>query len=111
MAKHNQARRQRENAGFTCARCGAAVQPVSNGGYRNHCPRCLWSRHVDESLPGDRASGCGGLMQPVGLLQNRKGKGLQLRHRCSLCGHQSVNRVALHTVQDDVEGLLAFMRQ
>ena len=43
---------------FTCGQCGAAV---TGDGYTNHCPLCLWSRHVDIN-PGDRAAECGGLM-------------------------------------------------
>ncbi|MBR6751902.1 MAG: RNHCP domain-containing protein, partial [Alphaproteobacteria bacterium] len=37
---------------FTCAHCGAEV---FGNGYTNHCPKCLWSRHVDNN-PGDRMS-------------------------------------------------------
>ena len=33
-------RRTTENTGFTCAQCSAAVDSLSNGGYRNHCPHC-----------------------------------------------------------------------
>ena len=62
-----------ENAGFTCAHCGAGVLPLTNGSYRNHCPFCLWSVHVDDARPGDRLSVCRGLMQPVELVSKRKG--------------------------------------
>ncbi|HLR46538.1 MAG TPA: RNHCP domain-containing protein, partial [Deinococcales bacterium] len=64
---------QGRNTGFTCSNCGAEVPPLARGGCRNHCPRCLHSLHVDVN-PGDRASDCGGLLEPVGLLQV-KGKG------------------------------------
>jgi hypothetical protein len=46
--------RTAQNQGFTCENCGASVAPLSNGSYRNHCPACLLSKHVD-ILPGDRA--------------------------------------------------------
>ena len=29
---------------FTCEHCGATVK---GNGYTNHCPMCLWSKHVD----------------------------------------------------------------
>ena len=58
--------RRKENSQFLCEQCGRHVLPLSNGSYRNHCPFCLFSKHVD-ILPGDRASDCGGLMEPVGL--------------------------------------------
>ncbi len=65
---------------------------MADGSYRNHCPRCLYSLHLDV-LPGDRASTCGGLMAPVAV-QWAGGKGWQLVHRCEACGAVRVNRVA-----------------
>lgn len=49
---------------FTCEHCGVHVK---GDGYTNHCPKCLWSKHVDVE-PGDRAATCGGLMEPVGVV-------------------------------------------
>ena len=74
--------------GFACARCGAQVAP---GGavVRDHCPRCLWSCHLDE-VPGDRAAGCGGLLQPVGAALNH-GR-WTLSWRCARCGALRRNR-------------------
>lgn len=79
-----------ENAPFQCLRCGADVQPSTDGSFRNHCPFCLYSRHVDVR-PGDRRSRCGSLMRPVGL--RRRGRRPQLVHRCIGCGQVKVNRV------------------
>jgi len=81
------------NEGFTCAHCGAEVQPADGGVQRNHCPFCLYSLHVDE-VPGDRASGCGGLMQPVALEQVGPDRAV-IRHRCLRCGVEGRNRAAL----------------
>jgi hypothetical protein len=82
------------------------VPPLTNGSYRNHCPACLHSLHVDE-VPGDRASGCGGLMRPVAV-RAKPAKGPQLIHRCLRCGALRVNRVAADTVApDDLDALLA----
>jgi len=91
--------RDQENTGFTCEQCGQLVVPVTNGSYRNHCPFCLFSKHVDILL-GDRRSKCGGSMKPIGI-QYKSGKGYQIIHRCLRCGEQSVNRVAENTVQPD----------
>lgn len=82
---------------FLCENCGAKVQ---GNGYTNHCPRCLWSKHVDEQ-PGDRAHHCGGLMEPFELW--KKGSKLTLEHRCSKCGMVKRNKVSEH---DDREKLL-----
>ena len=78
---------------FTCEHCGAAVAPLTNGSYRNHCPHCLYSKHVDAEGPGDRASACGGMMAPVGLDQRSK-KGFMILHRCVKCGKELPNKAA-----------------
>lgn len=79
--------------------------PLTNGSYRNHCPACLCSKHVD-SRPGDRAAGCGGLMRPVDLTY-RPGKGQMLIHRCVRCGRVQPSRVAADCEQpDDLDALL-----
>ena len=62
-----------ENTGFNCQNCAAAVLPITSGSYRNHCPYCLHSLHVDDT-PGDRQSSCGAVMAPVRVTRhNRKG--------------------------------------
>jgi hypothetical protein len=80
------------NEAFLCLNCAKDVPPLASGSYRNHCPFCLWSRHVDEA-PGDRQADCGGMMPPVGLDQSGK-KGF-IVHRCEACGALRKNRAAL----------------
>ena len=96
--------RKSENTGFKCENCGRQVEPVTNGSYRNHCPYCLCSKHVDV-MPGDRASECGGIMEPVGADYNGA-KGWMIIHRCRVCGHTVRNKVAENTVQSDSRELL-----
>lgn len=79
---------QRRVEDFVCVRCGTAVR---GNGFTNHCPACLWSRHVDIH-PGDRAAGCGGWMAPVAIETARDGH--MLTHRCTRCGHEKRNRIA-----------------
>ncbi|MFZ0532751.1 MAG: RNHCP domain-containing protein [Anaerolineales bacterium] len=92
-------------AGFKCRYCQAHVHtlPILSGVQnRNHCPFCLWSRHVDQNRPGDRMSACKAIMQPIGLTvkqsRNKYGSGtngeLMLIHLCSECGKLSINRIA-----------------
>lgn len=101
--------RKSENTGFICANCGADVKPLTNGSYRNHCPFCLYSLHVD-NLPGDRTSECGGLMQPVSISYNTK-KGYQIRHRCVKCGFARVNIIAENTeMPDNLELVLRLIK-
>ncbi|MGI9093144.1 MAG: RNHCP domain-containing protein [Mycobacteriales bacterium] len=92
-----------ENAAFVCEHCATRVAPLANGSYRNHCPACLWSKHVDRQ-PGDRAAACHGLMRPVGL-DHRPGKGWLVIHRCLRCHHTRANRLALDDQRqpDDVD--------
>ena len=101
--------RKTENLGFQCEKCGLEVLPVTNGSYRNHCPRCLYSKHVDV-LPGDRASDCGGLMEPIGVHYHSK-KGYQIIHRCLRCGVEQLNRAALDTVQPDNLDIIIKLQQ
>jgi len=63
---------------------------------------CLYSRHVDRKMPGDRLADCGSLMAPVGLTERRNGEEM-LVHRCLGCGHEHPNRVAA----DDNPSVLA----
>lgn len=85
---------------FICEHCGAEVLPLSNGSYRNHCPHCLYSKHVDAKGPGDRASVCQGLMKPTALEQ-RSRKGWMIIHVCELCGKTIPNIAA---PDDDLVG-------
>ena len=78
---------------FTCKVCGRLVTPEGAGSdHRNHCPNCLASLHVDLE-PGDRASDCGGIMEPVAVWVRGKGEWAVI-HRCRRCGSFSSNRVA-----------------
>lgn len=78
---------------FTCKVCGAFVVPEGAGsGHRNHCPHCLSSVHVD-SKPGDRASLCKGIMDPIGVWVRKNGE-WAIIHRCRSCGALRSNRIA-----------------
>jgi hypothetical protein len=82
------------NDTFRCRHCKMMVGPVLSGGHqRNHCPYCLWSRHVDDRRPGDRASACGGAMAPIGAFTRLKGEWV-LVHQCQGCGFERHNRIA-----------------
>jgi hypothetical protein len=100
--------------GFECKHCHAYIlldSFVSGVNNRNHCPFCLWSKHVDLFKAGDRLAACKGLMQPVGLslkqthkkyAQSPQGE-LMLIHRCTGCGDFSINRIA---ADDDADRML-----
>ncbi len=67
---------------FTCEHCGAEV---TGNGYTNHCPKCLWSKHVDVE-PGDRAELCSGMMEPIRV--EKKGDAWSITQRCARCGFE-----------------------
>ena len=102
---------QGTNQGFVCSNCGAEVPPLANGSYRNHCPYCLYSLHVDIH-PGDRASDCGGLLEPVYVDHSGK-KGWIIVHRCRRCGEVRRNKAALDDpeVADDYDALLELSKK
>lgn len=78
---------------FTCKICGTFIVPEGAGSqHRNHCPKCLSSIHVDNE-PGDRASVCIGIMDPICVWVRKNGE-WAIIHRCRLCGVLSSNRIA-----------------
>ena len=70
---------QRKIEDFECENCG---QKVHGDGYTNHCPNCLWSKHVDIN-PGDRESNCLGMMEPIGVIY--RAGGYIVRQKCTRC--------------------------
>lgn len=48
---------------FICENCGKEVKKLDYTA-RDHCPYCLYSKHVDNN-PGDRLNTCHGLLKPV----------------------------------------------
>ena len=90
---------QRKQENFQCENCGHLVQ---GNGYTNHCPQCLWSKHVDLN-PGDRESTCHGMMEPIKVDQ-KKGT-YMIVHKCLACGLEKRNK----TAKDDNFEVLLFL--
>ncbi|MES2088307.1 MAG: RNHCP domain-containing protein [Patescibacteria group bacterium] len=87
---------------FQCEHCGTAV---AGNGYTNHCPKCLWSKHVDVH-PGDREATCGGLMEPVAF--EKRSDSYVITHRCQKCGFERKNNFV---AGDSFDTLLALARK
>ena len=81
---------------FTCDNCGAKVD---GSGYTNHCPKCLYSKHVD-NVPGDRANLCGGLMAPA-RVEYKSGE-YSIVHKCLRCGAEKRNKTSLDDNFDEL---------
>jgi len=93
--------RRRES--FVCEKCGTEVV---GDGYTDHCPDCLWGKHVDERIPGDRKSECGGLMRPERAVFKRDK--FKIFYRCEKCGHEFEVREGK---RDDRDKLLKLVGQ
>lgn len=107
--------KQREQL-FRCLHCGLDItcNPIISGVQnRNHCPCCLWSRHLDFRVPGDRLSPCRAAMQPVGLTtkqspnkyaRDRDGE-IMIIHQCIRCEKLVINRIAADDSPNDLLAL------
>lgn len=75
---------------FICENCGEEVLPL---GYtaRDHCPYCLYSKHVDIN-PGDRSNTCKGLFEPVGIEKFKDS--YKIVYKCMRCGEVHKNIMA-----------------
>ena len=89
---------QRKIEDFVCENCGISVK---GNGYTNHCPNCLWSKHVDTN-PGDRNSLCGGLMKPIKV--EKKSEKYNMVHECVKCGKVIKNKTS---PEDNFEKILS----
>ena len=79
---------------FTCEHCGVEVSLDAPGtSHRNHCPACLWSRHLDRNVPGDRKADCSGGMEPIAVTVRAEARWV-LIHRCVNCGRLRLNKTA-----------------
>lgn len=87
---------------FVCEHCGTAV---TGNGYTNHCPKCLFSKHVDVQ-PGDRAETCGGMMSPVSV-EGSSPKYLIVQ----VCGRCKKERRIGMADNDDMDAVLAIIRK
>ena len=75
---------------FICEHCKKEVQPLSYTS-RDHCPYCLYSKHVDIN-PGDRLNTCMGLLKPIGI---EKFKGTyKIVYKSEKCGETHKNIMA-----------------
>ena len=83
------------NESFECEKCGKEVIPTDSGTYRDHCPFCLYSKHVDIN-PGDRSNPCKGLLEPIDLEKGKKDS-MVLVYKCQKCGETVRNKMALKT--------------
>ena len=73
---------------FICLNCRYEVSKL-NYTARDHCPNCLYSRHVD-IMPGDRMNECCGLMKPIGIEKYKNT--YKIIYKCTKC-HEIHNNI------------------
>ena len=75
---------------FKCENCNTLVNKL-NYTARDHCPICLYSKHLDIN-PGDRLNTCHGLMQPIGIEKYKDT--FKIIYKCLECGEIHKNKMA-----------------
>ena len=75
---------------FICENCRKEIKPL---GYtaRDHCPYCLYSKHLD-IMPGDRLNECKGLLKPIGIEKFKDT--YKIVYKCEKCNEFHKNIIA-----------------
>ena len=82
------------NEAFVCEVCGKKNEPAPQT-CRDHCTKCLCSKHVDKN-PGDRAENCHGILRPIDV-ETKGGTITKIVYECEKCQAIRKNKV----VEDD----------
>lgn len=83
---------------FICENCGKKVSKL-NYTARDHCPFCLYSKHVD-ILPGDRANSCHGLLKPIDIEKFKNT--YKIIYQCEKCKQTHKNIMAIDDNYDEI---------
>lgn len=75
---------------FTCENCKKKVSILKYSS-RDHCPYCLFSKHVDIN-PGDRKNDCKGLLEPIEIEKFKNT--YKIIYKCKKCKKIHKNIVA-----------------
>ena len=75
---------------FICENCGKKVKKL-NYTARDHCPYCLYSKHVDV-LPGDRKNDCKGFLKPIDIEKFKDT--YKIIYQCNKCKKYHKNIIA-----------------
>ncbi len=86
---------------FTCENCKKEV-PKLNYTARDHCPYCLYSKHVDIN-PGDRQNTCQGLLKPISIEKHKNT--YKIIYKCLKCNQIHKNIIAKDDDYDKIISL------
>lgn len=75
---------------FICENCNKKAEKL-NYTARDHCPYCLYSKHVDIN-PGDRNNTCHGLLKPIDIEKYKNT--YKIIYKCQKCNQNHKNIIA-----------------
>lgn len=87
---------------FICEHCHRPVTKL-NYSARDHCPYCLYSKHVDIN-PGDRANHCLGLLKPIDVEKFKNT--YKIIYECETCHMKHKNIMA---TDDELNEIIKLM--
>lgn len=75
---------------FICENCNKKVDKLYYTS-RDHCPYCLYSKHID-IFPGDRQNKCLGLLKPISIEKYKNT--YKIIYKCNKCNEIHKNIMA-----------------
>ena len=94
----------KQDEGFICEKCNMQVNKL-NYTSRDHCPYCLYSKHVDIN-PGDRKNECKGLLEPIDIEKFKNT--YKIIYKCQKCSQTHKNIMA---VDDDFDVIINIIKR
>ena len=89
---------------FICENCNKEVEKL-NYTARDHCPYCLYSKHVD-IMPGDRLNECKGLLKPIAIEKFKDT--YKIVYKCNKCNEIHKNIMA---TDDDMNIIIELTKE
>ena len=83
---------------FICENCYKQVEKL-NYTARDHCPHCLYSKHLDIN-PGDRLNDCQGLLKPIAIEKFKNT--YKIIYKCEKCNQPHKNIMAIDDNYDKI---------
>ena len=90
--------------GFICENCNKEIKPLVYSS-RDHCPYCLYSKHVDIN-PGDRKNTCRGLLKPIEIEKYKDT--YKIIYQCEKCKEKHKNIIA---TDDDINKIIEISKK